>query len=250
VTRDLYEVPRDVDGLDDCAFYHSMEIPGFGEVTGAWDLRAGVDAYLGNIRLNGRRVLEIGPASGFLTFHMEHAGAEVVSIELPPDQPWDVVPAADVDMAAMQRSIRSSIEQTSNSYWLAHRAFGSDARVHRGIVDDLPAALGSFDIAVLSCVLLHMRDPSLALTECARMTTGSIIVTEPLWRRDVPHRPVLELLPAVGNDVRTTWWQLTPQWVAQLLGVLGFQTAETTYHQQRYVTEGRMIDMFTVVASR
>ena len=31
---DLYARPRAVDSLADCYFYHSMDIPGHGEVTG------------------------------------------------------------------------------------------------------------------------------------------------------------------------------------------------------------------------
>ena len=53
-----------------------MEIPGHGLVTGQWDLRGGVDDYLGKVAFAGQRVLEIGPASGFLTFEMEKRGAE------------------------------------------------------------------------------------------------------------------------------------------------------------------------------
>ena len=78
----LFAEPEAVASADDCYFYHVMEIPGHGLVGGEWDLRAGVDDYLGGVDLSAQRVLEIGPASGFLTFHMETAGAAVVSIEL------------------------------------------------------------------------------------------------------------------------------------------------------------------------
>ena len=68
--------------IGDCYFYHTMELPGHGVMTGDWDLRRGVDEYLGNVSFAGQRVLEIGPASGFLTFEMEKRGADVVAVEV------------------------------------------------------------------------------------------------------------------------------------------------------------------------
>ena len=57
--------------------------PGGGKIIGLWDLRQTVDDYLGRIDFAGKRVLEIGPASGFLTIEMERRGADVVAVELP-----------------------------------------------------------------------------------------------------------------------------------------------------------------------
>src|SRR5262249_47083940 len=63
-----YASPRTVTDLADCYFYHTLELPGYGLVEGEWDLRAGAEAYLGGVDFRGRRVLEVGPASGFLCF--------------------------------------------------------------------------------------------------------------------------------------------------------------------------------------
>lgn len=72
-----------------------MELSGYGVMEGEWDLRHGVDEYLGKVAFAGQRVLEIGPASGFLTFEMEKRGAEVVSVEVTEDHGWDFVPYPD-----------------------------------------------------------------------------------------------------------------------------------------------------------
>ena len=61
-------------------------------MNGDWDLRRGVDDYLGKVVFAGKRVLEIGPASGFLTFEMEKRGAEVTSVEVTAEHGWDFVP--------------------------------------------------------------------------------------------------------------------------------------------------------------
>jgi hypothetical protein len=69
-----------------------MEVPGYGLTDGEWNLRNAVDDCLGHVSLADQRVLEIGPASGFVTFEMEKRGASVVSIDVPDDPGWDFVP--------------------------------------------------------------------------------------------------------------------------------------------------------------
>src|ERR1017187_4959904 len=91
---ELYATPVAGVREEDCYFYHVMEVPDRGVGGGQFDLRGHEEAYLGRVELGGRRVLEIGPASGFLTFHMESKGASVVAVELGPDAEWDVVPRA------------------------------------------------------------------------------------------------------------------------------------------------------------
>ena len=60
--------------IEACYFYHTTTIPGRGTVTGEWDLAPGIDAYLGHVPFAGKSVLDVGAATGFLTFHMEKAG--------------------------------------------------------------------------------------------------------------------------------------------------------------------------------
>src|SRR5262249_33650890 len=55
---DPYAAPRVVADPAACFFYHTVELPGHGVQAGEWDLRRGVDAYLGHVPLSGRRVLE------------------------------------------------------------------------------------------------------------------------------------------------------------------------------------------------
>ena len=64
---------------------------------GAWDLRGHEAAYLGGVDVAGKRVLELGPATGYLTFYMERMGAEVVSFEAGFDVPIDTMPVKGVD---------------------------------------------------------------------------------------------------------------------------------------------------------
>ena len=45
----IFAVPLKVEDVADCHFYHTMEVPGDGLMNGEWDLRGGVDDYLGKV---------------------------------------------------------------------------------------------------------------------------------------------------------------------------------------------------------
>jgi hypothetical protein len=64
--------------LSDFVWYHAFELPDGRVLPGAWDLRGHETAYLGGVDVAGKRVLELGPATGYLSFYMERMGAEVV----------------------------------------------------------------------------------------------------------------------------------------------------------------------------
>jgi 2-polyprenyl-3-methyl-5-hydroxy-6-metoxy-1,4-benzoquinol methylase len=76
-----YAEPLHVKNVAECYFYHHMDLPGLKEVGKGWDLRKTIDDYLGHFDFRGKRVLDVGTASGFLTFEMEKRGAEVVSFD-------------------------------------------------------------------------------------------------------------------------------------------------------------------------
>jgi hypothetical protein len=179
----VYASPRVVTRLEDCFFYHTIEIPGYGLVEGPWDLRAGIADYLGNVDLCGKRVLELGTASGFVCFHMECQGADVVAYDLSPDRAHlqNMVVFAGDDLRIMAAEYSSLIHLINNGWWLGHRAFGSSARVVYGTVYDVPSAIGMVDVAIFGSILLHLRDPFLALTSPLQMVRETVIVAEPYW---------------------------------------------------------------------
>ena len=144
----LFATPLKVDDVADCYFYHTMELPGYGVIEGRdWDLLGGVDEYLGKVAFAGQRVLEIGPASGFLTFEMEKRGADVISVEVTPEHGWDFVPYPTAKLQEVFGPRRVVMQQLKNSYWFSHAAHRSKAKVYYGDVYNLPAALGEFDVA-------------------------------------------------------------------------------------------------------
>jgi hypothetical protein len=92
--------------LEDCSFYHAMDIPAVGEVKGTRDLRGMFEDYVGHVELAGRTLLDVGTASGFLTFEAERRGATVTSF--------------DTDSAANYQSLPSPYVK-DRSIWVARR---------------------------------------------------------------------------------------------------------------------------------
>jgi hypothetical protein len=253
----LYAPAREVASLEECRFYHTMDVPGYGLQRGEWDLRGREPDYLGGIELDGKTVLEIGPASGFLTFWMERQGAEVVAYDLSPAHSIDVVPYARVDHRSIASHFKEQIARQNNAFWLAHEAFRSRARVVYGTVYDMPAALGMHDVATLGSVLLHLRDPFLALQNVLEHTRETVVVTDKSqsWLYRSPLRVSEKLARALffrpmatAAAPEATWWRLTPELLRRMAAVLGFEEAKVTYHRQRF--EGRWRPFFTLVARR
>ncbi len=162
-----------------------MELPGYGVIEGRdWDLRGGVDEYLGKVGYAGQRVLEIGPASGFLTFEMEKRGAEVVSVEVTAEHGWDFVPYPAERLEEVFGPRRIVMQQLKNSYWFSHTALQSKAKVYYGDVYNLPASLGQFDVALMGSLLLHCRDPLRIVEQCGKRQSlsSSLICSIRTWK--------------------------------------------------------------------
>lgn len=235
----------------DCDFYHRFDLPGLGETDGPWDLRQGAADYLGQVELAGQRVLEIGPASGFLSFWMEARGATVTCFEPDLDHFWDLVPTQVSDLIAFHRDFRHHIERIRNSFWLAHERFGSRVRVVHGSAYDLPDDFGPFNLTVLSSVLLHTKLPLEIISQCARLTLDAIVVTERHYP-ELGDEPVLRFEPVAGGRAVDTWWRFTPAVVGQMLGIHGFTDTRTNFHQQAFHRDGNRheIALFTTLARR
>ncbi len=251
-----YAKPRLVHDLRDCAFYHVMDVPGVGTVQGSWDLRPGIDRYLGHVAFAGKRVLDVGAASGFLSFHVERQGAEVVSYDLNESFSWDHVPYAGTDLIENDAINRAALRKINNAYWFCHRAFESSNRVVYGSVYTIPESIGPVDVAIFGSILLHLRDPFLALQMGTRLVRETVIVTDLIPRRRFWQRwftpllaPEMRFLPDARQRKNPgTWWTLPPQLVRKFLGVLGFENTRVVYHSQKF--EGSIRLLYTIVGQR
>jgi hypothetical protein len=174
----IFEHPRNINDISDCVFYHVMELPGYGVVGKEWDLRGGEEAYLGGVSFQGKRVLELGTASGFICRYMESRGADVIAFDVSSERSQDIVPYARLDIASVAVGARNSVERLKNGWWFAHRLFGSKAKAFYGNIYDVPDEIGLVNISTFGSILLHLRDPFQALYSALRLTQETVIVTE------------------------------------------------------------------------
>jgi SAM-dependent methyltransferase len=240
-----YAAPRHVTDLDQCKWYHSMDLPGHGPVVGAWDLRGRFDEYVGHVDLQEKRVLDVGAASGFLTVEAEKRGAHVVSFDADDVGRMKLMPYKAQPNAEDLAPSKEAFEWMRNSYWLAHRAFGLKAQAYYGDLHNLPDALGMFDIAIIGQILVHQRDPLGAIASVAARTRRLVIVEGMVNIADVPFALFLN-----SPERRESWWHLSVALYDRMLQGVGFRRVGFSEAKYRCVWANEDVVIATLIADR
>tara|TARA_Y100000996_G_scaffold400502_1_gene370545 strand:+ start:82 stop:1035 length:954 start_codon:yes stop_codon:yes gene_type:complete len=291
--------PSDNISLEDCEWYHVMEIPGVGLTPSvSFDLRNDLDNILGrNVNYKDKKVINLGSITGHLSFEAERRGADVTSVDLSvdPDQmvkkqatERDWVPRANEDwkkdlLAFMKREV-----QRRNAFWYAHKALNSKSRLLISHANNLPKDLEMHDIGIIFSVLVHIRDPFLALQRMCSHINEKIVITElggyPTYifkylpanfhiatqnakanflekneklldkipnfisKRIYKNRPLQRFLPEMSRTA-SKWWAFNPEAIKAMLKILGFGKTKVNYHYYNHV-EGEKVWNFTVIGER
>jgi SAM-dependent methyltransferase len=249
----LLAQPRAIESLDECYFYHTMELPGFGLVQGHWDLRGRFDEYVGGATVAGKTVLDIGTATGFLSFEAEKRGARrVVSFDMSDVRQQTFLPFKDKlyfrDRDAHAARYGAEIEMWKNAYWLCHRLFDSKAGVFYGNIYELPTELGEFDVVIVGSVLEHLSDQVSALASVSRLARETMILVTPLIETD---ECVARFEPRATNPAQDyTWWTYSIGIYREVLAMLGFRIERITRASYYHVYDARFEERLTVVAVR
>ena len=143
---------QQVELLSKRGIYHSLELADGTVIPGL----IGVDALKARIRsfpipedLHGKRVLDVGAASGWNSFEMERRGAEVVA----------------VDCVEFEE------------FHMARKLLGSKVEYRILDVDELtPQSIGRFDYVLFFGVLYHLRHPLLGLERICALTREAAFV--------------------------------------------------------------------------
>ena len=198
-----------VDSAHDCVFYHSLDLPISGYQVGHWDLRNQFDKYINFTNLRGKTVLDVGTASGFLSFEAEKHGAkQVVSVDAASAQFWDRLPfvqnKAMQNRAEWEAEANLYLDSIKRSYWLAHREFGSKNQVYYGNATNIPDELGLFDVVLVGQILVHLSDTICALSSMARRCSKTLVISEGMTHEKFP---VSYLLGRANNPEQDyTFW--------------------------------------------
>lgn len=236
-----------------CHWYHQVPAANGERLPGAWDLNGNESTYLGGIDLADRRVFELGPATGHLTWWMERQGAEIVAFEAGLDCHNDLIPYGRTLADNVRDNTMRFTSTVQRSWWWTKIEHDLRAEVAYGTPYDLPSDLGEFDVTVLGAVLPQLRDPFGAMMQVAARTTEAIVVTDL-----EPPRPwgatEMRFNPIEGDH--SSWWVITPGAMRRMLSNVGFTEHTVTRHAQ-WRRPGHALDadptetpMYTIVARR
>jgi SAM-dependent methyltransferase len=245
--------PRHVEGTDGCFFYHTVELPGLGLVRGQWDLRGRFEEYVGGVGVAGKSVLDVGAATGFLSFEAERRGASrVVSYDMSDVRQQTLLPFKDKlyfrDHERWAELYGAEMESWKNAYWLSHRLLGSRAEVFYGSVYEVPTALGQFDVVIVGAVLEHLNDQISALASVSRVAKETIVVVTPLLQTE---ERIARFEPLASNpDYDFTWWTYSAGVYREVFAMLGFRVERITSAKYFYDYGGTFEERFTIVAVR
>ena len=242
---------RMVQSVDDCYFYHTMELPGLGLIQGEWDLRGRFPDYTGHVDFAGKSVLDIGTASGFLSFEAEQRGAEVVSFDIGHGGLQHLLPFRQnlyyQDHQRWAEEQTQGFERWKNAYWLGHRLLRSRARAFYGDVYELPAGLGRFDVVMVGSVLEHLRDPISALASISRVSGHTIVIVTPMLETD---EPIARLQGRADSpQLDYTWWIYSLGTYREVLSMLGYRIASVKTGTYKFVKSKELAQRTTIVAS-
>jgi tRNA (mo5U34)-methyltransferase len=164
--------------------------------------------------LDGKRVPEVGTFEGFWSFELERRGADVTAIDLDTIQQLDWPP----------RLRPKEDGRRGEGFELAKAALGSSVkRVGMSVYEATPEALGgTFDLVFCGSVLIHLRDPMLALERMAALCHGTLISAEEYSRR-------FRWLPGGGAEFRgetawSVWWIPAPRTWLSMVRCAGFES--------------------------
>lgn len=202
-------------------WYHTIELPEGVVTPGKYDLRGALRRVPLPASLAGRRCLDIGTHDGFWAFAMERRGAEeVVAIDLDDPDAYDW----PRPVPALTDEVRTANAERLESFRIAHAALGSSVQRRSLSVYDLsPEALGRFDFAVIGTLLLHLRDPSRALSAIAGVLDGELLVNDVISLSLTLLRPRTPAAKLMGVPGLPFWWSPNLAGLRRLVISAGFE---------------------------
>lgn len=238
--------------LADCGFYHTLHLPTLGRQEGRWDLTGRFAEYTGRVAVADKTLLDVGTASGFLTWEAETLGASVTSFDIDRPEHFYALPFGGSRQMEPEwlKQAGEGIEKRRNGYWLAHHDFGSNAECVYGNVYDLGPHVGTFDVVLVGQLLVHLPDAVSALAAAASVCRETIVVIEGNYPVDAP---IAALCARADNpDISRAWYHYSHGWYREVLAILGFASVTITVDSYtcNQVDHADMIELATVVAQR
>jgi SAM-dependent methyltransferase len=230
---------------DGCCFYHTMDLPSGVTVSGYWDLRGRFGDYLGGADVRGKSVLDVGAATGWISFECErHGAAEVVGLDKAHSVKPQYVPG--------YRAIANAPEvkgggDLRRGYWLCHRLYGSKAKIVYGDAYKVGDHITGADIVIVGQILVHCRDPLAVLHQCAKVAGEALVIVEGSFEFNQPAMVFLG-----GGEIYYSWFHLSDSFYRKYLDLLGFEVISMSKNAYRCNHEDLNgdVEVWTIVARR
>src|SRR5262245_24558392 len=225
-------------------FYHTMDLPGIGTVGegNGRDLRGRFDEYVGNVNLSGKTLLDVGTASGFLSFEAEKRGAIVTSFDAGTIDDRD-----DSDSEVVDRDFRAhELRLMHNGYEVAHRAFKSKAKIARGSVYKLSNVVSQHDVVLVAQILVHLKNPWAAVSQAAACSSDTLIIVEGSFESSDPVAKHLSYLEPLS------FWHISDELYRTWLDRLGFGIVSKSESRYPHIANGVRTEhpVWTFIARR
>jgi tRNA (mo5U34)-methyltransferase len=229
-------------------WYHTIDL-GDGLITpGCYDYRGTIQDFHFPSDLSGKKVLDVGSATGFFAFEFERRGAEVTSVELPSLQDLDVFPGQTVDQSVrkIQRMMYprkpGGLDQYKQEFTTEElydyllegpfrfcaRLLGSKVRRVYSTIYDLSLAKlgvpGGFDLVFVGDVLVHTLDPFRALAALVPLCKGTLVLAQVMAELPGEVPAMMYVGGADPEEDEISWWLPTKECFLQLLKKFGFHT--------------------------
>ncbi len=216
-----------VDKVQSTYWYHTIELPYDVVTPGRFDHRPALDRFHLPEDLSGLHALDVATFDGFWAFEMERRGAaSVTAIDVARLSQCDLPPMARADFLASGED-----RETGAAFHIAHEA--RQSKVQRRILSVYelsPETIGrTFDFVFCGDLLIHLRDPNLALERIRSVTKDWALFTEafdPLLGNVNDPQMQYRVTFLGGYNESCVWWLPSPTaWRSMIQGA-GFQRVE------------------------
>lgn len=235
VAPDFADSVRGKDEISAHPWYHTIELPDGTVTPGRYDHRPLEPSYGLPRDLSGRRALDVGSGDGYWAFALERRGADVTSLDIETFADVDLPPALHAMFIdhPMNLSFRTGLV-------IARERLGSKVQLVNRPVYELDAAdVGTFDFVHAGDLLLHLRDPPLALQRMRAVTSGEFLLADLF-------DPTLDALGAGPNLTRYRGGWLDAQWWAPALSTLTQMVADAGFEDVQVLTTYSLSDVENV----
>jgi tRNA (mo5U34)-methyltransferase len=210
-------------------WYHTIELSPDVTTPGFCDLRPFAPDAL-PASLTGKRCLDVGTFDGFWAFELERRGAaSVTAIDIDDPARWDWPPESLLGPKGADRvAYLAHFKSAAAAFGLAREALGSEVeRINCSVYDLDPAVHGTFDFVFLGSLLLHLRDPVLALDRVRGVCGGQAVFAESVELVPSLLRPRTASVRLEGLD-QSWWWQPNAAAFRRMVRSAGFAIEQQT----------------------